>query len=79
MEIGKITAKNKEVLLLVAQGYSDYSIAERLGLSLRGVQHHISELRRLLDVEFAIHDFNPRTRLIRQALVKGLITPEDLK
>ena len=46
----KLTARQREVLQLVAEGCSSRTIAEMLKLSVRTVEVHRSRLRRLLDI-----------------------------
>jgi DNA-binding CsgD family transcriptional regulator len=42
--VPELTARQAEVLRLVAQGLSNAEIARRLGLSLEGVKTHVSHL-----------------------------------
>ena len=41
-----LTAREREVLGLVGQGHTDREVADRLSLSIRTVQNHLSALRR---------------------------------
>ena len=43
-----LTRREKEVLVLVAQGYTTREIADRLGVSVRTVEDHRSHLMRKL-------------------------------
>lgn len=46
-----LTPRQREVLLLLAQGESNRDIAERLGISEATVRVHVSSVMRVLDVE----------------------------
>lgn len=47
----KLTAREREILLLVAQGHSNKTIAKKLGITLKTVAYHISTILDRLDVE----------------------------
>jgi len=64
---GALTAREREVLILVAQGQTNQAIAERLGLSRKTVDVHRTNLMRKLK----LHDV---TELVKYALRAGLIT-----
>jgi DNA-binding NarL/FixJ family response regulator len=61
-----LSDREKEVLKLVAEGHTNKEIAELLGLSVKTVMVHRSNVMEKLD----IHN---RTELIRYAIRKGLI------
>jgi DNA-binding NarL/FixJ family response regulator len=63
---GEITAREYEVLELVAQGRANREVAGRLGISTRTAQKHIENLFKKFDV----HD---RTELAANAFRRGLI------
>ena len=65
-----LTAREREVLQLAAEGYSNPDIAARLGVSSRTVETHRANLLRKL----ALHT---QTDLIRYALQRGLIPAGD--
>lgn len=65
---GQLTPRQREVLLLIAQGLSTKGIAQRLDLSVKTVDTHRSQLMKQLD----IHDV---AGLVRYALRTGLISP----
>lgn len=46
----KMTERQQEVLALIAEGWSNTAIAERLALTERGVVHHMSNIYRLLNL-----------------------------
>lgn len=65
----KLTAREREILKLVAEGYTSQQIADMLVLSLKTVQNHRLNLMSKLD----LHN---RTELIKLAVRKGLIDIE---
>lgn len=62
----EITAREFEVLELVAQGLANREIAERLDISTRTAQKHVENLFK----KFNVHD---RTELVANAFRRGLI------
>lgn len=68
-DLGRLTPREREVLQLVAEGYTNRQIACMLGLSPKTVDTHRSNLMRKLD----LHDAQGLTRF---ALRRGLIAPE---
>lgn len=66
---GDLTAREMEVLQLVAEGHTNAVIAERLGLSRKTVDVHRTNLMRKLD----LHDV---TELVKYALRRGIIKLE---
>ncbi|HET6319234.1 MAG TPA: response regulator transcription factor, partial [Chloroflexota bacterium] len=46
----ELTVREQEVLRLIAEGYSNAAIATRLGLSIKTVQNHISNIFSKLQV-----------------------------
>jgi len=64
-EIGRVTAREREVLRLVAEGYSSASIATRLMISVRTVETH----RRNVMTKLGLHS---ATALTRFAVAHGL-------
>lgn len=67
MASSALTAREREVLTLVARGQTNQAIAERLGLSRKTVEVHRTNLMRKL----GLHDV---TELVKYALRAGLIT-----
>ena len=63
----RLTDREKEMLKLVAEGYTAKEIADMLVISLRTVEAHKTSLMKKLD----IHN---RTDLIKFAIRKGIIT-----
>jgi len=65
-----LTAREREVLKLIADGHTSREIAEMLYLSLKTVLGHRNKLMQKLD----LHN---RTELVRFAIRKGLITQDS--
>lgn len=65
-----LTARQLEVLSLVAEGLTNQKVAERLGLSPRTVDRHLENMLRRLKM-------HSRVELVRYALREGLIETED--
>jgi two-component system response regulator NreC len=62
-----LTIREREVLQLVAEGFTNHQIAEVLSLSIKTVKTHRLHLMQKLD----LHD---RTELVKYAFQKGIIT-----
>jgi DNA-binding NarL/FixJ family response regulator len=65
-----LTARESEVLKLVAEGYTNQQIADMLGLGRKTVDTHRTNIMRKLD----LHDV---TALVKYALKQGLINLES--
>lgn len=63
----ELTVREREILQLVAEGFSNRQIAEMLKLSIKTVKTHRLHLMQKLD----LHD---RTELVKYAFTKGIIT-----
>jgi len=63
----QLTPRQQEVLRLLAEGLTSREIAERLGLSVKTVEHHRENIMERLGLR-------TRADLIRYALQKGLIS-----
>lgn len=68
-ELDKLTARQREILQLVAEGYGTREIAARLHLSVKTIESHRSQTMDRLD----IHDV---PGLVRFAIRAGLISAE---
>ena len=66
--LNTLTDREREVLLLIAEGLSSREIAERLGVSLKTVDTHRSNLMQKLDIHKA-------SGLVRFAVREGLVQP----
>jgi DNA-binding NarL/FixJ family response regulator len=64
-----LTSRQREVLQLIAEGESTKQIAGKLGVSVKTIETHRSQLMNKLD----IHDV---AGLVRYAIRIGLVTPE---
>jgi DNA-binding NarL/FixJ family response regulator len=49
-ELDQLTPREREVLRLVARGYSDKGIATELGISIKTVESHVSAVLRKLQL-----------------------------
>ncbi|MEC4890290.1 MAG: response regulator transcription factor [Nitrospira sp.] len=65
----ELTARQREVLQLIAEGCSTKDIARKLGVSVKTVDSHRTELMRRLD----IHDV---AGLVRYAIRRGLVSTD---
>jgi DNA-binding NarL/FixJ family response regulator len=64
-----LTPRQREILQLIAEGLSTKEIAHRLGVSVKTVETHRTQLMDRLD----IHDV---AGLVRYAIRVGLVSPE---
>lgn len=62
----ELTAREKEVLRLVALGYSNQEIAEKLIISVKTVENHKTRIKDKLEI-------TSRSKLVRYAMEQGLI------
>jgi len=60
--LGRLTEREREILDLIAQGYTNAAIAERLVLSARTVENRLNQLYRELGLVSGQREFNPRVR-----------------
>ncbi len=63
----RLTAREREILTLIAEGHTSRQIADRLFISLKTVQGHRTKMMEKLD----IHN---RVELIKYAMRKGLVS-----
>jgi DNA-binding NarL/FixJ family response regulator len=69
-DLAELTNREREVLVLIAEGLSNKEISNKLGIGVRTVETHRERIMRKL----AIHSVAGLTRL---AIAKGLITLRD--
>lgn len=69
-ELHVLTPREREVLTLVAEGYTNQEIADKLVLSIKTVQSHRAKVMEKLGLENI-------TQLVRFALRSGLLPPES--
>lgn len=62
----ELTAREKEILQLVALGYSNQEIAEKLIISVKTVENHKTRIKDKLEI-------TSRSKLVRYAMEQGLI------
>mgnify|MGYP001068302444 CR=1 FL=1 len=65
-----LTRRQREVLILVAEGYSSKEIGEKLDISARTVQRHRANIQKSLDLEGSVD-------MVKYALRKGLIELDE--
>jgi DNA-binding NarL/FixJ family response regulator len=70
VNLDKLTPRQREVLALMAQGFSMKEVALRLSISVKTVETHRSNLMERLD----LHNV---PRLVHYAIRSGLIDLED--
>lgn len=68
LHVPRLSRRQREVLELVSEGFSNETIAQRLGLSPRTVGHHRYHLMRKLKIQSV-------AGLVRYAIREGLVTP----
>jgi len=68
--IGRLTPRQREILALMAQGFSNAAIAEHLGLALSTVVNQVDHIYRELNVEASRQpDLNPRVQAVLRYLL----------
>ncbi len=67
----ELSARELEVLRLIARGHTNREIAERLFLSVRTIESHRARLQRKLEL-------SRRSELVEYALERGLVEPSDV-
>lgn len=65
---GSISPREREIVTLVADGYSNKLMAHKLGITVKTVETHRREAKRKLGVRSTAH-------LIRYAILAGLVSP----
>jgi DNA-binding NarL/FixJ family response regulator len=68
-ELEQLTAREREVLQHIARGYMYKEIAQRLGISAKTVEAHVSSVLRKLQL-------SSRHELSRWAMQRRLVEPE---
>lgn len=51
----ELTDRQREVLALIERGYTNYEIAQALGISLEGAKYHIREIMTKLGADVEVH------------------------
>jgi len=70
MPLDRLTSRQREILQLIAEGYSRQEIADRLNISVKTFDTHRAQLMQQLD----IHDV---AGLVRFAASAGLLPPDE--
>jgi DNA-binding NarL/FixJ family response regulator len=65
-----LTKRQRQVLTLVAEGYSSKEIGEKLGISVRTVQRHRTNIQQSLNLDGSVD-------IVKYALRKGLIELDE--
>jgi len=68
--LARLTPRERQVLQLIAEGHSNRSIAEKIGLSIKTVDGHRTRVMNKLDLHEA-------TALTRFAIRHGLVSPDQ--
>lgn len=58
--LGALTVRQREILGLIAQGYSNVAIAEALGITLKSVENYITQLYQGLAIDASQDGLHPR-------------------
>ena len=66
--LGRLTQRQREILALVAQGFTNAAIADQLHLSLKSVENHINGLYQELGIDRADRNVHPRVKAVIQYL-----------
>jgi DNA-binding NarL/FixJ family response regulator len=66
----QLTPRQREVVRLIAEGFSTKQIADRLGISVKTAQTHRAQLMKRLD----LHDV---ASVVRYAIAAGLATASN--
>jgi len=68
VDLNGLTAREKEVLALLADGATNQEIADKLGISPKTVARHRENIMSKLNL-------HSRTELVKYAIRKGIIAP----
>lgn len=66
--LSTLTQRQRDILGLMAQGYSNQAIAEKLGISVKSVENHVSALLARLEVDSTDPDIHPRVMAVLRYL-----------
>lgn len=66
--LGGLSARELEILALIAQGYSNVAIADQLYLSLRTVENRIRQLYQRLGIDTSSESYQPRVLAVLRYL-----------
>jgi len=75
----QLTARELEILSLIARGYTNSAIAETLYIDIRTVEHHINSMYGKLRAEADFNDKHPRVSAARLYLeAAGELSPSNI-
>lgn len=60
----QLTPRQHEIMSLIAQGYSNAAIAERLVLAPKSVENHINQMYQVLDIDTHNPQIQPRVKAV---------------
>lgn len=66
--LATLTRRQQDILGLMAQGYSNQAIAERLGIAVKSVENHVRELLGRLEVDSSDPQIHPRVAAVLRYL-----------
>lgn len=67
-DLEKLTPRQRDILGLVAQGYSNQAIADRLGIAVKSVENHMSDMLSRLEIDSNDPDLHPRVAAVLRYL-----------
>ncbi len=70
--IARLSPRRRQILALIAEGYSNTAIAEHLALTRKSVENHINVLYRDLGLDPLDHRINPRVQVACAFLSRDL-------
>jgi DNA-binding NarL/FixJ family response regulator len=70
-----LSARQREILGLIAEGYSNGAIADRLGLSERSIENHISRIYTTLGVDSTDRSVHARVRAVLTFVQDSVTVP----
>lgn len=73
-KLDRLTRRQRDVLELLAQGYSNHGIAERLGITVKSVENQINEMLSRLEVDAGDPRINPRVAAVLCYLYETRLT-----
>lgn len=75
--LAALTERQREILGLMAQGYHNATIAQRLGLAQKTVENAVNAIYDALDIDRTEHRMHPRVRAVLAYLDEAGSAPSD--